>query len=71
MSDLTNSIKVSTEAGSQSEKTRKHNTNLTTANASERLGLNNPVFWYSGGFIAAFFSLEKLLFVLRSQKRSD
>ena len=57
MSDLTNSIKVSTEAGSRGGKNQKHNTNLATHNAAQRLGLNNPVFWYSGGFIATFVGL--------------
>lgn len=46
MSDVTNSAKTSSQLAA------KKNTSTT-----EQLGLNNPAFWYSGSFIAAFVFL--------------
>lgn len=50
MSDLMNSVKESSKSTEQ-KGTRKAQRSETTA---EKLGLNNPALWYSGGFIASF-----------------
>lgn len=50
MSDLMNSVKESSKSTEQ-KGTKKAQHSETTA---EKLGLNNPALWYSGGFIAAF-----------------
>ncbi|MDF5410086.1 BCCT family transporter, partial [Vibrio parahaemolyticus] len=56
MSDLTNSMKASTMSVSSGKSKAKHNTS-TTENTTNKLGLNNPAFWYSGGFIALFVAI--------------
>ncbi|MDF5404540.1 BCCT family transporter, partial [Vibrio parahaemolyticus] len=56
MSDLTNSMKASTMNVSSGKSKAKHNTS-TTENTTDKLGLNNPAFWYSGGFIALFVAI--------------
>ncbi|NMU33451.1 BCCT family transporter, partial [Vibrio parahaemolyticus] len=56
MSDLTNSMKASTMSVSSGKSKVKHNTS-TTENTTNKLGLNNPAFWYSGGFIALFVAI--------------
>lgn len=56
MSDLTNSMKASTMSVSSGKSKATHNTS-TTENTTDKLGLNNPAFWYSGGFIALFVAI--------------
>ncbi|MDF4856575.1 BCCT family transporter, partial [Vibrio parahaemolyticus] len=56
MSDLTNSMKASTMSVSSGKSKAKHNTS-TTENTTDKLGLSNPAFWYSGGFIALFVAI--------------
>ncbi|MFW1141762.1 BCCT family transporter, partial [Vibrio parahaemolyticus] len=53
MSDLTNSMKASTMSVSSGKSKAKYNTS-TAEKTTDKLGLNNPAFWYSGGFIALF-----------------
>ena len=50
MSDLMNSVKESSKS-TEKKGTKKAQYSETTA---EKLGLNNPALWYSGGFIAVF-----------------
>ncbi|MDO6498156.1 BCCT family transporter [Photobacterium sanguinicancri] len=52
MSDLSNRMNASTNKIA-SEHTRTN----TSKSTSEKLGLDNPAFWYSGGFIALFVAI--------------
>lgn len=56
MSDLTDSMKASTMSVSSGEAQATHNTS-TVNSTTDKLGLNNPVLWYSGGFIALFVAI--------------
>ncbi|EHU4837280.1 BCCT family transporter [Vibrio parahaemolyticus] len=56
MSDLTNSMKASTMSVSSGKSKAKYNTS-TAEKTTDKLGLNNPAFWYSGGFIALFVAI--------------
>ena len=57
MSDLTNSMKANPMNVSSGKPQAKHNTTPATENSPDKLGLSNPAFWYSGGFIALFVAL--------------
>ncbi|MBW3698231.1 BCCT family transporter [Vibrio sp. T187] len=66
MSDLTNSVKpsnleaagvnASLSTGTKSQ-SNTMNTSIGSDSNSDKLGLSNPAFWYSGGFIALFVAL--------------
>ncbi|ASI90530.1 BCCT family transporter [Vibrio barjaei] len=52
MSDLTNSMNTAPPSSASAE--IEHQSKLSS---SDKLGLSNPAFWYSGGFIALFVAL--------------
>ncbi|ANW25532.1 MULTISPECIES: BCCT family transporter [Vibrio] len=56
MSDLTNSMKAAAMNMASDKSQAKHNTSANE-NSPDKLGLSNPAFWYSGGFIALFVAL--------------
>lgn len=61
MHDLTKKIKMSSlttgELGTGDLSGMKNTNQLAPQSNTDKLGLSNPAFWYSGGFIAAFILL--------------
>ncbi|GLO61920.1 glycine/betaine ABC transporter [Vibrio sp. MACH09] len=61
MSDLSNSMKASTmndpSEATLLKSTASHDAQPVNAKSMEKLGLSNPAFWYSGGFIALFVAV--------------
>ncbi|MGF1908611.1 BCCT family transporter [Vibrio kasasachensis] len=57
MSDLSDSMKDSTVEVSSGKQATQHSSTKVNESAQSKLGLNNPAFWYSGGFIALFVAI--------------